>query len=150
MALNSSRPMKHFALALALMLALQWVPASAGTTDNAGVTPAKAGVQSQKALRYAFEIAETSADPAKVSDIYSTTVISAIFDSPLDYDYLARPLKLIPLTLEALPEISADGLIYTMKVKPGIYFDDDPAFNGKKRELTAADYVYSIKRILDP
>jgi hypothetical protein len=85
-----------------------------------------------------------------VSDVYSNTVISAIFESPLDYDYLARPLKLKPLTLASLPEVSADATTYTMRVKPGIYFDDDPAFGGKKRELTAADYVYSIKRLLDP
>jgi ABC-type transport system substrate-binding protein len=35
-------------------------------------------------------------------------------------------------------------------VKPGIYFTDDPAFKGKKRELVAQDYVYSIKRLMDP
>ena len=33
---------------------------------------------------------------------------------------------------------------------PGIYFADDPAFKGQQRELTAADYVYSWKRVLDP
>ena len=103
-----------------------------------------------KVLRYQFDVAETSADPHRVSDVYSNTVISAIFDTPLDYDYLARPLKLKPATLTSMPELSADGKTYTMRVKPGIYFDDDPAFNGKKRELTAHDYVYSIKRIMDP
>ncbi len=108
------------------------------------------GAAAGKVLRYAFPIAETSADPAKVSDIYSGTVISAIFDTPLDYDYLARPLKLVPLTLAAMPEVSADATTYTMRVRPGIHFDDDPAFNGTKRELTAEDYVYSIKRVMDP
>jgi hypothetical protein len=34
--------------------------------------------------------------------------------------------------------------------KPGIYFQDDPVFNGSKRELVAADYVYSWKRFFDP
>jgi ABC-type transport system substrate-binding protein len=52
--------------------------------------------------------------------------------------------------VEALPERSADGLTYTFRVKPGIYFNDDPAFDGKKRELVAEDYVYSMKRVLDP
>ena len=56
----------------------------------------------------------------------------------------------MPNTAAALPEISDDGLTWTITVKPGIYFADDPAFKGKKRELTAADYVYSMKRILDP
>ena len=103
-----------------------------------------------KVLRHQLDVAETSADPHRISDIYSNMVVSAIFETPLDYDYLARPLKLRPQTLAALPEISADGMTYTMRVKPGIYFNDDPAFNGKKRELTAHDYVYSIKRIMDP
>ncbi len=103
-----------------------------------------------KVFRYAFEVAETSLDPHKVSDLYSNILNSAVFDAPLVYDYLARPAKLKPNTLAALPEISADGLTYTMRVKPGIYFADDPAFNGRKRELVAEDYVYSIKRLMDP
>jgi ABC-type transport system substrate-binding protein len=37
-----------------------------------------------------------------------------------------------------------------MHVRPGIFFSEDPAFNGKKRELVAADYVYAWKRIIDP
>jgi ABC-type transport system substrate-binding protein len=108
------------------------------------------GADPGKVLRYAFEIAETTLDPQKASDVYSNTLNSAMFDSPLDYDYLARPLKLIPNTLAALPDVSADGTTYTMQVKPGIYFNDDPAFKGKKRELTAEDYVYSMKRLMDP
>jgi ABC-type transport system substrate-binding protein len=46
--------------------------------------------------------------------------------------------------------VSADGTTFTVRIKPGIYFIDDPAFGGRKRELTAADYVYSMKRVLDP
>ena len=38
----------------------------------------------------------------------------------------------------------------SFRIKPGIYFADDPAFKGKRRELVAADYVYSIKRHYDP
>ena len=106
--------------------------------------------RAQKVLRYAFERAETTLDPQKTSDVYSNYIESSIFDTPLDYDYLARPLKLVPLTLEALPQVSEDGRTYTMRVKPGIYFADDPAFKGKRRELVAQDYVYSIKRLMDP
>ena len=104
----------------------------------------------KKVLRYAFEKAETTLDPQKTSDLYSNFIETGIFEAPLDYDYLARPLKLVPVTLEALPEISADRKTYTMRVKPGIYFADDPAFKGRKRELVAADYVYSMKRLMDP
>jgi ABC-type transport system substrate-binding protein len=40
--------------------------------------------------------------------------------------------------------------VYTIQVQPGIFFTDDPAFGGRRRELTAADYVYAIKRFADP
>ena len=103
-----------------------------------------------KILRYAFEVAETSFDPHKVSDVYSNIINNGMFDSPLAYDHLARPVKLIPNTLVSMPEISPDYMTFTMRVKPGIYFDDHEVFGGKKRELTAEDYVYSIKRLFDP
>jgi ABC-type transport system substrate-binding protein len=103
-----------------------------------------------KTLRVAFPVAETGFDPAPVGDIYSQYVNRAIFDPLYKYDYLARPYKIVPNTAVALPEISADGKTWTFRVRSGIYFADDPAFKGKKRELTAADYVYSWKRVIDP
>jgi ABC-type transport system substrate-binding protein len=103
-----------------------------------------------KVLRYAFPIAETGFDPAQLSDIYSRTVTSHIFDSLLTYDPLARPFKLVPSTAAEMPEISPDFKTFTFRIKPGIYFADDPAFKGQKRELVAQDYVYSIKRVYDP
>ncbi len=103
-----------------------------------------------KVLRVALPIAETGFDPAAVNDLYSQYVNRAIFDTLYVYDLLARPYKLVPSVATALPDISADGKTWTIKVRPGIYFADDPAFKGKKRELTAGDFVYAWKRILDP
>src|SRR3954464_5315741 len=103
-----------------------------------------------KVLRYAFEVAETSLDPAKVNDLYSRTLTPHIFEGLYTYDHLARPVKIKPLTAAAIPEVSADFRVWTIKVKPGIYFADDPAFKGKKRELVAQDYVYTFKRFADP
>ena len=103
-----------------------------------------------KTLRYAFPIAETSFDPAQISDLYSRTVAAGIFDAPLEFAFMARPFTLRTNTAAAMPEVSADFRSFTIRIQPGIHFDDDPAFNGKKRELTAADYVYSIKRHYDP
>jgi len=103
-----------------------------------------------KTLRVAYPVAETGFDPQAAGDAYSNYVNRVIFDTLYDYDYLARPFKIVPNTAVALPEISADGKTWTIKVKPGIYFAADPAFKGAKRELTAADYVYSWKRVLDP
>jgi ABC-type transport system substrate-binding protein len=109
-----------------------------------------AAAENTKVFRYAFQVAETGFDPAEISDLYSSNVIANIFDPPLAYDYLARPVKLIPNTLEAMPEVTEGGTVFTLRVKPGIFFDNHPVFNGQKRELTAHDYVYSIKRIFDP
>jgi oligopeptide transport system substrate-binding protein len=103
-----------------------------------------------KVIRQVFPAAETGFDPAGVQDLYSATIEQAVFETLLTYDYLARPSKLVPLTAEALPEIADNGKTYTLHVRKGIYFIDDPVFKGKKRELTAADYAYSLKRLIDP
>ena len=104
----------------------------------------------EKVLRYAMRVAETGFDPVQINDLYSSIILSHIFDSPLTYDYLARPSNVRPNTAAALPEVSADGKVWTLRIRPGIYFADDPAFGGRKRELSAQDYVYSIKRHWDP
>jgi ABC-type transport system substrate-binding protein len=105
---------------------------------------------SPKVLRYAFEIAETSFDPVKISDLYSRTVTPHIFEALYKFDHLARPVKIRPLTAAGMPEHSDDFRVWTIRVRPGIYFADDPAFKGRKRELVAQDYVYTLKRFADP
>jgi len=103
-----------------------------------------------KTLRYIFPAAETGFDPAVARDLYTGHVTQAIFDTLYTYDYLARPVRLVPHAAAAMPEVSADGKTYTIRLKKGIYFTPDPAFKGKRRELTMADYVYSWKRLFDP
>ena len=103
-----------------------------------------------KVLRVAFLSAESGFDPQAGSDLYSNYVDRAIFDPLYTYDYLARPYRIVPNTAAALPQISADGLSWTISIRPGIHFADDPVFKGVQRELTAADYVYSLKRVIDP
>jgi ABC-type transport system substrate-binding protein len=103
-----------------------------------------------KVLRYAFPAAETGFDPARVSDLYSNVVNEAIFERLLGYDYLARPAKVVPQAAEAMPEVADNGRTYTFRLRKGIYFTPDPAFNGRRRELTADDFVYSFKRFVDP
>ncbi len=124
-------------------------PADAAASQTPKV-PQDQAAQPLKVLRYAFPIAETGFDPAQISDLYSRVIAGNLFEAPLSYDYLARPAKLIPATATALPDVSADYKTFTFRLKPGIHFADDPAFGGKKRELVAEDYVYSIKRHYDP
>ena len=135
--------MRHPVAALVAVLAIV-AQGPAAAADGAAQAPAK------KVLRFAFPAAETGFDPAKVSDLYSRIVNAHIFDAPYKYDYLARPVRIKPNTAAAMPEVSADFRTWTIRLKPGIYFADDPAFKGKARELVAEDYVYSWKRCFDP
>lgn len=138
------------AIGLAAALAHAGMAHAASPAAPLAPTPATATQPTQKVLRYAFPVAETGFDPVQISDLYSATITANIIEAPLTYDYLARPVKLVPQTAAEMPQVSADFKTYTLKIRPGIYFADDPAFKGKKRELVAADYVYSLKRIFDP
>ncbi|MBC7939176.1 MAG: bicyclomycin resistance protein [Chitinophagaceae bacterium] len=115
-----------------------------------GWTGAASANTGQRTLRYAFPIAESGFDPAQISDTYSRTVTSHIFEALYAYDHLARPAQFVLLTAAAMPEISEDFRTWTVKLRPGIFFADDPAFKGVQRELVAEDYVFSFKRYADP
>ena len=104
----------------------------------------------KKVIRMAFRTAETGFDPQKVYDRYSTGICENIYEGLLTYDYLARPVKLVPLVAETVPEPEENGTRYTFRIRPGIYFTDDPAFKGEKRELVARDFEYMVKRFRDP
>jgi oligopeptide transport system substrate-binding protein len=105
---------------------------------------------SAKVLRIAFPTDVSGLDPAGTQETYASLVEGRIFDALYVWDYLARPYKFVPSIATGMPEISADGRVWTIRIRPGIYFADDPAFAGKKRELTAADFVYAWKRVVDP
>jgi len=111
---------------------------------------AQAGAPQVQTLHVAFPVAETGFDPQATSDLYSDHVQRAIFDTLYGFDYLARPYKRVPRIAAAMPQIEDGGRSWTIRIRQGIYFAKDPAFGGKKRELTAADYVYAWKRLLDP
>ncbi len=136
------------AAALATGTAALAAPSAAAAAGK--TAPATAPAAQEKVLRYAFLVAETGFDPAQVSDLYSRIVTAHIFESLYNYDYLARPFKLKPNTAAAMPEPSDDFRTWTIRLRPGIHFADDPVFKGRKRELTAEDYVYSLKRFYDP
>jgi len=124
-----------------------WLGASAAWL---ALPAASSPAASPGTLRVAIETAETGFDPLAIGDENSNRIAACIFESPLCYDLVARPVKLRPLTARALPEVSDDFRSFTFRLKPGIFFADDPAFGGRPRELVAQDYVYSLKRYYDP
>ena len=56
--------------------------------------------------------------------------------------YFDKDLNPVPSLAEALPEISADGLTYTFKLRDAKYSNGDP--------IVADDLVYAWKRLIDP
>jgi ABC-type transport system substrate-binding protein len=135
---------RRHTLALAAAAALPGLAAADGKANG------KSSGNGPRVLRYAFPIAESNFDPAQISDTYSRTVTCHIFEALYGYDHLARPAKIVPLVADGMPEVSEDFRTWTFTLQKGIYFADDPAFKGRRREVTAADFVFAIKRYADP
>jgi len=113
------------------------------------IASATLAAEPAKVLRIAqFEI--DTLDPQQYADDPSFQVVMALFEPAYEWDYLSPTPKLSPLTATAPPEITDGGRVWTIRLKQGIVFHDDPLFKGKPRELVAADYIYSYKRWLDP
>lgn len=124
--------------------AAPWALAVPDTSAPGGVDGGK------KILRFAFSSIETSLDPVKINDAYSRMVMPHIFEGLCEYDHLTRPPVIRPLLADGDPEVSPDFKVWTFKIRRGVYFADDPAFKGQRRELVAQDFVYAIKRMYDP
>ncbi len=102
---------------------------------------------------YSYEVIP-GLDPMVIADRHSHTVARQIYEGLYEYHYLKNNFEIYPVLAEGLPEVSNKGLIYTIKLKRGVHFTDDPCFKwtkGKGRELVANDFIYSIKRgLLSP
>ena len=127
-------------------LAAAALAAALGAASSVDAQPAS----TQRVLRYAFPAGETGFDPAQVSDLYSRIVTAHIFEGLYHYDPLARPFLITPNVANGMPEVTDDFRTWTIRIRPGIHFADDPAFKGGRRELVAEDFVYSFKRFFDP
>src|SRR5690606_5723886 len=104
-----------------------------------------------KVYRHSENGTPTNLDPLQAATGYSNIVVVNSYDTLYRYKYLARPYELAPNLAAALPEVSDDGLTYTIRLKRGVQFIDDPAFaDGIGREVVAEDVIYSIKRHFDP
>ncbi len=110
--------------------------ANAGATDPAG--PKKGGTLT---IGTFSDIVNTN--PIYVSDTSSGDAVQFMFAKMLDYDkdgnIVAQPWSL----LESLPEISADGLTYTLKLKANAKWSDG-------QPVTAEDIAFTINTIKNP
>lgn len=114
----------------------------------------KASVNTKKVLNHALDSEIKGFDPLFCDDKYTHEVQSQIFEKLFEYHYLKRPYELIPMLAKSMPEISDDGLTYTIKLRKDVYFQKDPAFGEgeaqSQRKFTAHDVVYTYTRFADP
>jgi ABC-type transport system substrate-binding protein len=135
-------------------LALCLIVAAATLMVGCGPEPAvrqPSAAPGLKTYRHAMDQAPTSLDPTQAANVYANHVVVNAYDTLYAYKYLARPYQLKPNLAADVPAVSADGLLYTIRIKQGVRFIDDPCFpDGQGREVVAEDLVYSIKRQFDP
>ena len=84
-----------------------------------------------------------SLDPALGSDSASMKMIAVLYDTLLQYDYMARPYKLIPSMLSEMPDLSDDQLRYHFTLR------DDLIFPHNRQAISSRDVAFSILRIAD-
>lgn len=123
-------------------------PTSAGPTQTAPVGPSTEPTNSAGggSLSMAVEGDLQSLDPAICYDTNCGPLMHMLYDSLVAYEPNSAVLR--PGLAEAMPDVSADGLTYTFKLRAGVTFtknDGTPL-----RAITADDVVYSLNRVLDP
>jgi oligopeptide transport system substrate-binding protein len=96
-----------------------------------------------------------SIDPATCGNTLALEIQGGFYEGLYTYHYLKRPFEVIPDLAESLPEISDDGLTYTVKLKKNVTYSRNPCFGKesdgrcKTRTVTAHDFVLAYKRIGD-
>ncbi|MBI3921420.1 MAG: hypothetical protein HY318_08400, partial [Armatimonadetes bacterium] len=105
-------------------------------------------------------------DPSVSYTVGESAIIDLIYPSYYQYHHLKRNPYVLQLCLGAKPperesypclvtekggRIRKLGERWTFRLKHGLRFQDDPCFpRAKGREITAADFLYSFRRMADP
>lgn len=107
----------------------------------------RASKDDRNTLRFPLTESISTIDPVNAYDSVSMSVIYQGYEQLYEYHYLRKPLKLVPLLAEDMPQISDDGKVYTIKIKEGIRYHDHTSFNAKPRFVEAQDFINQIKRL---
>lgn len=111
------------------------------------------GVPDEGTVHAVFVSEMNGFDPVRSSEEIRSLCVLNTYDALYEYDYLRRPYALRPCLAAAMPEVSADGLVWRIPMKRGATYVDDPCFvatGGKGREATAHDVVFDLLRLMDP
>ncbi|MDA1196332.1 MAG: ABC transporter substrate-binding protein [Planctomycetota bacterium] len=111
---------------------------------------AEDGPTKRAALRLAATAPLATLDPAKASSDLERVVVSNLFDQLYTHDHDARPFRLQPVLAAGMPEMSPDGLVHTIRLRPDMRYLDDRCFpDGKGRAVTAHDVRFCLLRLMD-
>ena len=77
----------------------------------------------------------SSLDPIRAQAVYDSRAVMLYCETPLEYDYEARPYRLVPGVCE-LPEFSDDGFVCTLRMR--------------RKGLTSHDVKRCLERLRDP
>jgi ABC-type transport system substrate-binding protein len=121
-------------------------------------------------------------DPGRAYGAFMLELLCQIVEPPLQYHCLKRPYELEPLTAAEVPRPETRQVVwqgkvlsataYTVRLRPGIQYQDHPCFveanrrlteddvrgvwhvsgfrQKATRELVAADFVLAVRRLADP
>ncbi|HWE93227.1 MAG TPA: ABC transporter substrate-binding protein [Tepidisphaeraceae bacterium] len=112
----------------------------------------KTAPRDPQTLYLTYDVNLKSLDPAICNDVIGGDIVGNVYECLYNYEYGVKPYKLYPQLAARMPEVSANGLTYTVELRRGVHFYDPGkgAFpDGQGPEVKAADFVYSWKRIAD-
>ena len=101
--------------------------------------------EGKSVFRYNEAAGITSLDPAFAKDQAMIWINSQLFNGLIQLD---DHLQVKPAIAKEWT-ISPDGKTYTFFLRDDVYFHEHQLFNGKKRKVTAQDFVYSFLRVID-
>lgn len=88
-----------------------------------------------------------SLDPHRAGDVVSTLHCMHVYETLLEYSPW-RQDELVPCLAASQPKYNRETRTYTFTLRDDVYFQDDACFpDGKGRKVTAADVVFSFKRL---
>ncbi|MBC6606709.1 ABC transporter substrate-binding protein [Hymenobacter sp. BT188] len=101
----------------------------------------------RRVFRYNQPEALSSLDPAFARNQANTWAVTQLYNGLVELDDQLKPGP----ALARHYDISSDGRRYTFTLRPNVFFHDSEVFpGGKGRRVTAQDFVYSFRRLLDP
>lgn len=114
--------------------------AAPGESAAATAAPPDSNLADEQVIRLYLSAEDpASLDPGIAETSDSIAILHSLNRGLIYFD---KDLNPVPSLAESMPEVSADGLTYTFKLRDAKYSNGDP--------IVAGDLVYAWKRLIDP